>query len=91
MLICGILKVEIIVSGRYLVMDYKKLLSQSIAPCTGLGENEVCEMIEIPPDSAMGDYALPCFKLAKTIRKAPPLIAQELAKTHFPILSARWK
>ena len=84
MLICGILKVEIIVSGRYLVMDYKKLLSQSIAPSTGLGENEVCEMIEIPPDSAMGDYALPCFKLAKTMRKAPPLIAQELAKNAFP-------
>ena len=26
----------------------------------------------------MGDYAFPCFRLAKTLRKAPPLIAQDI-------------
>jgi len=37
--------------------------------------------LEIPPDSSLGDFALPCFQLAKQMRKAPPLIAKELAQT----------
>ena len=41
--------------------------------------DEINEMIETPCDTKMGDYAFPCFKLAKTLRKAPPLIAQEIA------------
>ena len=35
------------------------------------------EMLEIPPDKKMGDYAFPCFRLAKQFRKAPALIAQD--------------
>ena len=35
--------------------------------------------IERPPDAALGDYAFPCFLLAKALRKAPPQIAAELA------------
>jgi arginyl-tRNA synthetase len=35
--------------------------------------------LEVPPDPQLGDYAFPCFTLAKTLRKAPPLIAKELA------------
>jgi len=38
-------------------------------------------ILEVPPDSKMGDFAMPCFQLAKTLKKAPPQIAQELAKT----------
>jgi arginyl-tRNA synthetase len=37
--------------------------------------------LEIPPDSSLGDFALPCFQLAKQMKKAPPLIAKELAQT----------
>ncbi|MCZ6629046.1 MAG: arginine--tRNA ligase [SAR324 cluster bacterium] len=37
-------------------------------------------MIETPPDPEMGDYAFPCFALAKVMRKAPPAIALELAE-----------
>ena len=37
-------------------------------------------MIEIPPESSMGDYAFPCFKLAKLMRKAPNLIASDIAE-----------
>ena len=37
-------------------------------------------MIEVPQDSKMGDYAFPCFKLAKVMRKAPPLIAKNIAE-----------
>lgn len=36
------------------------------------------EALEIPQNSEMGDFAFPCFKLAKEFRKAPPLIANEL-------------
>ena len=39
---------------------------------------EIAELIEIPPNPEMGDYAFPCFRLAKTLRKAPPMIAAEI-------------
>ena len=50
---------------------------------TGLTEKEISDLIEIPPNSDMGDYAFPVFKLAKTFRKAPNLIAEELAQKAF--------
>ena len=50
---------------------------------TGLTEEEISDLIEIPPNSDMGDYAFPVFKLAKTFRKAPNLIAEELAQKAF--------
>ena len=40
----------------------------------------IADMLEIPPEPGMGDYAFPCFKLAKTLRKGPPLIASTLAQ-----------
>lgn len=46
----------------------------------GLEASDIREMIEIPPDSNMGDFAFPCFRLAKTMRKAPQMIAADLAE-----------
>ncbi|HWQ77719.1 MAG TPA: arginine--tRNA ligase [Anaerovoracaceae bacterium] len=46
----------------------------------GLTSEEIRDMIEIPADSRMGDYAFPCFRLAKVLRKAPPMIAQGIAE-----------
>ena len=40
--------------------------------------DEIIEMIEMPPDRQMGDYAFPCFKLAKLFRKAPNMIAKDI-------------
>ena len=37
-------------------------------------------LLEVPPDKKMGDYAFPCFRLSKPLRKAPPMIAQALAE-----------
>src|SRR3954452_16220338 len=34
--------------------------------------------LEIPPDPEMGDFAFPCFKLAKQFRKSPPQVAQQI-------------
>ena len=45
----------------------------------GLSAEEIHGMLEVPQASNMGDYAFPCFKLAKTLRKAPPLIAADIA------------
>lgn len=39
---------------------------------------ELEEWVEIPKDSEMGDYAFPCFQLAKILKKSPQIIAQEL-------------
>ncbi|MDP6439946.1 MAG: arginine--tRNA ligase [Candidatus Brocadiia bacterium] len=41
-------------------------------------------LIEVPPNAEMGDYALPCFALARELRKAPAAIAEELAASFTP-------
>ena len=45
-----------------------------------MSAEEIEKLIEIPPDSKMGDYAFPCFKLASIYRKAPQKIAEETAE-----------
>ena len=63
------------------MIDFKKEIAEIIAKnLEGLTEDEINSMIEIPQDQSMGDYAFPCFRLAKTMRKAPNLIAAELAE-----------
>ncbi len=63
------------------MIDYKKKIAELIAEDDALQmtADQIAEWIEIPADQSMGDYAFPCFRLAKTLRKAPPLIAQEVA------------
>lgn len=66
------------------MINFKEEVKQIILGFdTGLTEEEISDLIEIPPNSDMGDYAFPVFKLAKTFRKAPNLIAEELAKKEF--------
>ncbi len=60
------------------MFNYKKYIAEKIAKSNDLDINEIEGYIEIPPDKNMGDYAFPCFKLAKVLKKAPPVIAQEL-------------
>jgi len=45
-----------------------------------LTEQDVLSMLEYPPDDKMGDLALPCFKLSRTLRNAPPRIAAAIAE-----------
>ena len=56
--------------------EIAKLIAQQVE---GLELSEIETMVEVPQDAKMGDYAFPCFKLAKTLRKAPPLIAKGIA------------
>lgn len=64
-------------------MNYKEYVAKNLK-IDGVSENEILDLISLPPDNSMGDYALPCFKFAKILRKSPVMIADELSKT-FPI------
>ena len=68
------------------MIDFKNKVSEKLAaaaesasPGSGLDAATLAGMLEYPPDSTMGDVALPCFKLSKTLRSAPPKIAETLA------------
>ena len=61
-------------------MDFKEYVIDSLVAITELEREVVEKSIETPPDEKMGDLAFPCFPLAKVMRKAAPMIAQELAE-----------
>jgi len=44
----------------------------------GISASDLQNLLEVPPEAYMGDYALPCFGLAKKLRKAPNLIAEDV-------------
>ena len=58
-------------------MDYKRYIAERI-PVEGVSAQEIADLLAVPPDSSMGDYALPCFRFAKVLRKNPVAIAEEL-------------
>ena len=60
--------------------EIKKLIAAAVAEAEGLSASDIEAMLEYPPDSAMGDVALPCFKLSKVLRKSPVMIASELGE-----------
>lgn len=69
------------------MQNFKKLLSQRILDAINIGfanpaiaENDLIDMLEYPPDTTMGDIALPCFKLSRTLRRSPVQIAQIIAE-----------
>ena len=63
------------------MQDFKIEVAQALkSKIEDLTLEEIVELIEIPPNSDMGDYAFPCFKLAKVFRKAPNMIAADLAE-----------
>ncbi len=59
-------------------MDLKTALAGDIGTAAGIPEQEIIAMLETPPNPEMGDAALPCFRLAKTLKKAPPQIAADI-------------
>lgn len=61
-------------------MDYREIISE-LVKVEGISQRELYDLIEVPPERDKGDYALPCFKLAKLLRKPPAMIASELAKS----------
>lgn len=59
-------------------MDFRKSVVAVLAKETALASEEVERLLEVPPDERLGDYAFPCFVLAKRFKKSPVQVAQEL-------------
>ncbi len=60
------------------MINFKKEIATKIAKVTNLNEEELEKYIEVPPNIDLGDYAFPCFKLAKDLKKSPSIIANEI-------------
>ena len=60
------------------MIDFKKEIAKSISAVVSIDEETIKSYIEIPKDAKNGDYAFPCFRLAKELKKAPPMIANEI-------------
>lgn len=59
-------------------MDFKYEAASLIAKAADMDINDIVNFMEIPAKPEMGDYAFPCFRLAKTMRKAPNMIAADI-------------
>lgn len=59
-------------------MDYRNIVAERIKEHLELEIEVIEKLIEIPPKPEMGDYAFPCFQLAKTLKKAPNMISADL-------------
>lgn len=68
------------------MQNFKKIISQKVLDVintnfqgANINDLDIVSMLEYPPDTTMGDLALPCFKLSKTLRRSPVQIAQIIA------------
>ena len=58
--------------------NFKEMVVEEISKVTNLEKTRISENIEVPKDSTNGDFAFPCFMLAKELKKAPAMIATDL-------------
>lgn len=59
-------------------MDFKQKISEIVMNFEeDLSMQDVLDLIEVPPNTEMGDFAIPCFRFAKKYRKSPNMIAQD--------------
>ena len=60
------------------MIDFKNKIAEEISKTVNIEKEEIETYIETPIDNKNGDYAFPCFRLAKELKKAPPIIANEI-------------
>lgn len=60
------------------MVDFKEIIAKKIGEISNIDSKNIYDFIETPPNKEMGDYAFPCFKLAKELKKAPQIIANDL-------------
>ena len=60
------------------MINFKQEIANKISELIDIDCNELMGYIEVPKEKNMGDYAFPCFRLAKTLRKSPMVIAEEI-------------
>lgn len=58
-------------------MDYKFEIAKLIK-VDGVEFDEILQLLVTAKDTALADFALPCFKFAKILRKSPLICAQEI-------------
>ncbi|NCA91999.1 arginine--tRNA ligase [bacterium] len=63
------------------MINEKKQIIADLIKIDGVTSQEIYDAIEIPADKKMGDFSLPCFRFSKVLRKAPMVIAQDIAKS----------
>ena len=64
----------------FLSCSMKDVVVKLLVKEVGLKVGEVEKLVEVPPRDDMGDFAFPCFGLAKKLKKSPMVIAEDLAK-----------
>ena len=62
------------------MLNYKTIIAEKISNNVPLEKADIVNLIAETADDAFGDYAFPCFKLAKEMRMSPVAIAQKLAE-----------
>ncbi len=60
------------------MIDFKEEIAKKIADATEIEKEQIKSYIEVPKDTTNGDYAFPCFRLAKELKKSPQIIAGEI-------------
>ncbi len=61
-------------------MEFKEAVAAQLSTVIGIDAGRLGALLEVPPDPALGDYALPCFSFAKELQKAPGEIAAAFAE-----------
>ena len=63
------------------MISFEQAIARCVASTGHWTEEQAVGLLTVPQESSHGNYSLPCFALAKTLRKAPKAIAEELATT----------
>ena len=61
-----------------MMKNFMQMIAYKISKVVQINEKEIQTYLEIPKDTNNGDYSFPCFRLAKDLKKAPPVIANEI-------------
>lgn len=59
-------------------MDFKSYIAETISKATNINKDEIESYVEIPKDETNGDFAFPCFRLAKELKQSPVNIANNI-------------
>ena len=60
------------------MINFKDEIAEKLKEIVEIDKKELLSYIEVPKDNKNGDYSFPCFRLAKELKKAPQMIANEI-------------
>ena len=61
------------------MINFKEEIAKEVSKTIDMSLDELVSSIEVPKEKSQGDYAFPCFRLAKVLKKSPQSIAEELS------------